>query len=1581
MGRSSTFGWRGVVIALVLATAAAGVWLVSISRAAGCDETWASTSTSGSYSTAGNWSPAVVPSSSTNVCLPAGSYTVTVTGSQNAETITVGAGVTLAVTISSSNGAALTLGSTPSTASSNSGTIELTDSDSTGTGTPAAELQIDGTGTLTNDGTILSDPGPSGLGTRVINGQSATSTLDNASDGTITVNQDLQIDNGQSGLFETSGAVTIASGKKLLADPNGALLGGSGETGEMDIDAGTITDNGTFEQGFTETGIGGAAALKVNGGTITGAGLISVSGASSDLANSGVGASFNNAGTGTYTFVGSLSANATTLGGTIGSNQTVVLSANKTDGNPLVHVASPLTNDGTIDLTDSDASSGGNVEDQIFIDTGQTLTNDGTIVSDPGPGGQGARVITGQSSNSGTLLNGSTGTITVNFPLQIDQGQDGVFTTQGAITIASGQTLYYAPNGGAVGGSPPVDTPTLNIEGGTITDNGNFDISIGTNDSANAGPAVNVTGGAVSGNPIFASQPEINFSGAGSGAFTLVAASSIFAGSVLSGTIGSGDQVILDAQAFGTWGGGAVLNLNSNVTNEGTLTVTDSNSTGSSSAADLEVGSGDTLTNHATISFTAGPGSIGTRSVSGTVSNASDGTIDANFPVALGPAQPFLLTNAGNVNVGAGATLNLSGAYTQNAGTTNLGGTGATLNAGGTLLNGGQLTGSGTVVGDLTNGAMVSPSPSPSTISVTGNYSQSSTGTLTAEVTATGGDKLAATGTAALDGTLQVSTAGGFTPPSGSQYQVLTGSSVSGTFATTTGLSSGPYSVTYNATNVTLTSVVNSPGVSFNPTSVAFGSATNPVTAGSTVSQTLKITDDGQASLTIGNLSLTGAQASAFSISSDTCAGATVAPGGSCTASINFHPASAGSYSAAVSVPDNAAGSPQLVPLTGRAGAAGPPPTTGTLAGTVANGAVSGNPPLTGASVEACQFGLHGSCSSATTAADGSYSISGLAPGAWQIQVEPTQSYLFAAGSVLTIVAGLNTHDYTLMPPVGLSNGITLNGETGGVGYSFWTSPATVQAPFELPTSGPAGELGITTIQFWVQPLTDTAGAPYAVGTVAIVYQFNSSGVPKFVGMNTQPFATASGSGPSIGTWQTAVTTKGSSSVPVAGDSVANLVAQGGFVPPPGGPDYHGAVLYEVHQWSLFTSAPTSSGADRTPTANAAQNNGGQGGGDTVFAADKCLLGVNSTGTPTDTGSPAPGCNPPPTPPPSPGACGTSNGPPFIWYNQPGSTGGQFDLGNGDVWNAGPESLNLGNNAMISNAGGTVTLWPGGNDPPTNLGPGLTSFTTPSGVTITVFVNNDGSFTMGTLDNGQFVPGDYTFHPDGSVTYNPTGATYNKHGAQTGGPPPSDNCKPKYNYYDPFNGWEDPSGIVMSTNHIPVPAATVVLTRSNSHAGPFTQVPNGSLFMAPNNRRNPDDTTALGLFGWDVVPGFYRVSAKHAGCKAAGGGTSVFSPVLTIPPAVTGINLKLKCPRLKRRTSHTKLTAKKVPVGEIGLIAIVKGRHPQGTVTFKHGGRTLGSVTLTHNGRAVFTAKGTSTKGFRAVYSGDGYNAPSGAGG
>ena len=112
-----------------------------------------------------------------------------------------------------------------------------------------------------------------------------------------------------------------------------------------------------------------------------------------------------------------------------------------------------------------------------------------------------------------------------------------------------------------------------------------------------------------------------------------------------------------------------------------------------------------------------------------------------------------------------------------------------------------------------------------------------------------------------------------------------------------------------------------------------------------------------------------------------------------------------------------------------------------------------------------------------------------------------------------------------------------------------------------------------------------------------------------------------------------------------------------------------------------------------------------------------------------------------------------------------------------------------------------------------------------------------------------------------------------------------------------FDVYIDPSGTVVDTGGRPIADATVTLYRANTAAGPFGAVADGSTEMSLSNRRNPDITDAAGHFGWDVIPGYYKVRAEKTGCHAAGDPDAPFAEtdVLTIPPPVTDLVLTLEC--------------------------------------------------------------------------------------
>src|SRR6059058_2917664 len=80
------------------------------------------------------------------------------------------------------------------------------------------------------------------------------------------------------------------------------------------------------------------------------------------------------------------------------------------------------------------------------------------------------------------------------------------------------------------------------------------------------------------------------------------------------------------------------------------------------------------------------------------------------------------------------------------------------------------------------------------------------------------------------------------------------------------------------------------------------------------------MSNTGNTPLTINSITLTGANANNFALTSaSTCplGGGTVSAAGSCTIVVTFTPTSKGGKTAAVSVADSASGSPQQVSLSG----------------------------------------------------------------------------------------------------------------------------------------------------------------------------------------------------------------------------------------------------------------------------------------------------------------------------------------------------------------------------------------------------------------------------------------------------------------------------------------------------------------------------------------------------------------------------------------------------------------------------------------------------------------------------------------
>jgi len=118
-----------------------------------------------------------------------------------------------------------------------------------------------------------------------------------------------------------------------------------------------------------------------------------------------------------------------------------------------------------------------------------------------------------------------------------------------------------------------------------------------------------------------------------------------------------------------------------------------------------------------------------------------------------------------------------------------------------------------------------------------------------------------------------------------------------------------------------LTGTVPAPIVSFAPTRLNFA----PQALGTaSAAQTVTVNNTGSATLNISSVAITGTNRSEFAlVSGTTCVNGTMVPAGSsCAVNVTFTPSVAGNASAALTITDNAADSPEMVPLSGST----PPP-------------------------------------------------------------------------------------------------------------------------------------------------------------------------------------------------------------------------------------------------------------------------------------------------------------------------------------------------------------------------------------------------------------------------------------------------------------------------------------------------------------------------------------------------------------------------------------------------------------------------------------------------------------------------------
>jgi len=163
----------------------------------------------------------------------------------------------------------------------------------------------------------------------------------------------------------------------------------------------------------------------------------------------------------------------------------------------------------------------------------------------------------------------------------------------------------------------------------------------------------------------------------------------------------------------------------------------------------------------------------------------SSGLIASNTTTTVGGTQTnpaVTFQPSGILNVTPNGNLTITGGITTtNNGTVTLNGT---LNTPFVFVaSGGTIGGSGNLNGNLTNSGTVSPGNSPGTLTVTGNFVQTSGGTLLIQVANGAHDMLNVSGSASLDGTLIITPYGGHVFQYGEIIPFLSAATVTGSFS------------------------------------------------------------------------------------------------------------------------------------------------------------------------------------------------------------------------------------------------------------------------------------------------------------------------------------------------------------------------------------------------------------------------------------------------------------------------------------------------------------------------------------------------------------------------------------------------------------------------------------------------------------------------------------------------------------------------------------------------------------------------------------------------------------------------------
>jgi hypothetical protein len=395
-----------------------------------------------------------------------------------------------------------------------------------------------------------------------------------------------------------------------------------------------------------------------------------------------------------------------------------------------------------------------------------------------------------------------------------------------AVINSTGQTMTL----NATDSPNAITVTAVNVEHGTL-DVGGTGTTLSTTGNFTNGDTVKVdAGGAIVAGSL------TNYSGGTlSGGTWTMNGGTIQANNITTGitTIGAGTTVTLN-------GGGTTSGF---LASNGT---TDALKTLNSNQGTLNITGGTNFTTNGALN-NSGTLSVGASSTLNVGASGSATYTNSNSTTITGTLNANNVSDSGTTNIEANGKLSATGTYTESgtltifgngtldAGTfTQTGGT-TVIEAGGTLdatdavnINGGTmqvdgdldptavevtsiLDGTGTVTGNVTNDGTVimgDSTSAPGTLSVTGDYTQNSDGTLDEAISDTTNGELAVTGNVTLDGKLDINLLGNpVLVPDVTEFVFMTFTGTeTGTFAPANiiGADAGDWTVIYNAHNLEL---------------------------------------------------------------------------------------------------------------------------------------------------------------------------------------------------------------------------------------------------------------------------------------------------------------------------------------------------------------------------------------------------------------------------------------------------------------------------------------------------------------------------------------------------------------------------------------------------------------------------------------------------------------------------------------------------------------------------------------------------------------------------------------------------------